>query len=216
MLRCMKVMQILLLAALAFAAASCCESGNDGPPAPSLRRGLLSDPESIDPHKARSTQAAEVLRDIGEGLVGYSATGTLVGGAAESWSISDDGLTYTFKIRDAARWSNGDAVTADDFVFSLRRLVDPATAAFYAQAVDTIVNAEQIIAGEMERSALGVTATEGNTLVISLQRPTPYLLSLLTHPSTFPVHPGSVAEHGNEFTQPENLLSNGAYKLEAW
>ncbi len=216
MLRCMKAMRTLLLAVLAFAAVSCGESGNDGPPAPTLRRGLVSDPESIDPHKARSTQAAEVLRDIGEGLVSYSATGTLVGGAAESWTISDDGLTYTFKIRDDARWSNGDAVTADDFVFSLRRLVDPATAAFYAQAVDTIVNAEQIIAGEMERSALGVTATDGNTLVITLQRPTPYMLSLLTHPSTFPVHPGSVAEHGNEFTQPENLLSNGAYKLEAW
>ena len=161
-------------------------------------------------------QAAEVLRDIGEGLVAYSATGELVGAAAESWSISDDGLTYTFKIRPEARWSNGDAVTAEHFVFSLRRLVDPATAAFYAQAIAAIVNAEAIIASEMAPSALGAEVIEDNALLITLERPMPYLLSLLTHPSTFPVHPGGVAAHGTAFTRPENLLSNGAYKLDAW
>jgi len=216
MLNGMKYLRILLLLAVAIVASACTEPGNVGPQVSTLHRGLSSDPESIDPHKARSTQAAEVLRDIGEGLVGYSATGTLVGAAAESWTISDDGLTYTFRIRDNARWSNGDPVTADDFVFSLRRLVDPATAAFYGQAVAAIVNADTILRGEAAPSELGVTATDRNTLVITLQQPTPYMLSLLTHPSTFPVHAGSLAEHGNEFTRPENLLSNGAYKLAAW
>ena len=216
MLNGMKYLRILLLLAVAIVASACTEPGNVGPQVSTLHRGLSSDPESIDPHKARSTQAAEVLRDIGEGLVGYSATGTLVGAAAESWTISDDGLTYTFRIRDNARWSNGDPVTADDFVFSLRRLVDPATAAFYGQAVAAIVNADKILRGEAAPSELGVTATDSNTLVITLQQPTPYMLSLLTHPSTFPVHAGSLAEHGNEFTRPENLLSNGAYKLAAW
>ena len=216
MLNGMKYLRILLLLAVAIVASACTEPGNVGPQVSTLHRGLSSDPESIDPHKARSTQAAEVLRDIGEGLVGYSATGTLVGAAAESWTISDDGLTYTFRIRDNARWSNGDPVTADDFVFSLRRLVDPATAAFYGQAVAAIVNADKILRGEAAPSELGVTATDRNTLVITLQQPTPYMLSLLTHPSTFPVHAGSLAEHGNEFTRPENLLSNGAYKLAAW
>ncbi|MDH4126725.1 MAG: ABC transporter substrate-binding protein, partial [Gammaproteobacteria bacterium] len=144
----MKYLRILLLLAVAIVASACTEPGNVGPQVSTLHRGLSSDPESIDPHKARSTQAAEVLRDIGEGLVGYSATGTLVGAAAESWTISDDGLTYTFRIRDNARWSNGDPVTADDFVFSLRRLVDPATAAFYGQAVAAIVNADTILRGE--------------------------------------------------------------------
>ena len=135
MLRSMKTFRIAFLVAACLAAGSCGESGNSGPPVSTLKRGLLADPESIDPHKARSTQAANILRDIGEGLVGYSASGELVGAAAESWTISDDGLSYEFKIRDNARWSNGDAVTAGDFVFALRRLVDPATAAFYAQAV---------------------------------------------------------------------------------
>jgi len=216
MLNAMKCFRALLLIAVAIVASSCGESGNDGLQVPTLHRGLSSDPESIDPHKARSTQAAEVLRDIGEGLVSYSATGTLVGGSAEAWTISDDGLTYTFRIRDNARWSNGDPVTADDFVFSLRRLVDPSTAAFYGQAVAAIVNADKIIRGEAAPSELGVTAKDNNTLVMTLQQPTPYLLSLLTHPSTFPVHAGSLAEHGKDFTRPENLLSNGAYKLAAW
>jgi len=220
MLRRMKVFRMVLLAALLLAAIGLVllrdENGGAEQQQSILHRGLSSDPESIDPHKARSVQAAEVLRDIGEGLVAYSATGELVGAAAESWSISDDGLTYTFKIRPEARWSNGDAVTAEHFVFSLRRLVDPATAAFYAQAIAAIVNAEAIIASEMPPSALGAEVIEDNALLIKLERPMPYLLSLLTHPSTFPVHPGGVAAHGTAFTRPENLLSNGAYKLDAW
>ncbi|MGI9270240.1 MAG: peptide ABC transporter substrate-binding protein [Woeseiaceae bacterium] len=215
----MKNFRILFLAALVavgVVTTSCGESGNDEPQASTLQRGLNADPESIDPHKARSTQAGVILRDIGEGLVSFSANGNLVAGVAESWSVSDDGLRYTFNIRENARWSNGDPVTAEDFVFSLRRLVDPATAAFYAQAVNAIVNADAITAGELPTSELGVEAIDSNTLLITLERPTPYMLSLLMSPSTFPVHAGSIAEHGSEFTRPENMLFNGAYKLEAW
>jgi oligopeptide transport system substrate-binding protein len=188
----------------------------DEPNASVLHRGLPADPESVDPQKARSTQAGDILRDIGEGLLGYSPTGELVPGAAESWSISDDGLIYTFDIRDDARWSNGDPLTADDFVFSLRRLVDPATAAFYANSIAVVANAEAIAAGELPPDQLGVEAIDDRTLVIRLARPTPYLLSLLTYPTTFPVHAGSIATHGDDFTRPGNLLSNGAYKLDAW
>ena len=191
------------------------DSGNDAPTVATLNRGLVSDPESIDPHKARSTQAAEVLRDIGEGLITYSANAELVGGVAESWEISEDGLIYTFKLRDNARWSNGDPVTAEDFVYSLRRLVDPATAAFYASAIAGIVNTTAIVAGELPPEELGASAPDSQTLVLTLEQPTPYLLSLLTHPSTFPVHRASVEQFGDDFTRPENLLSNGAYKLES-
>ena len=188
----------------------------DEPNTSVLHRGLPADPESVDPQKARSTQAGDVLRDIGEGLLGYSAAGDLVPGAAESWTISDDGLTYTFMLRDAARWSNGDPVTAGDFVYSLRRLVDPATAAFYASSIAVVDNAEAIIAGELPPDQLGVEAIDERTLVLRLARPAPYLLSLLTSPATFPVHAGSIGTHGEAFTRPGNLLSNGAYQLDAW
>ncbi len=181
-----------------------------------LQRGIPTDPESLDQHKARSTQAAEVLRDLGEGLLAYSPSGELVPAAAERWEISADGLTYTFYVRDAARWSNGDAVTAAHFVAGLRRLVTPATGAFYANLLSVLVNAPEIVAGELPPDALGAEAIDQQTLVLRLVRPTPYLLSLLTHPSTFPLHPATMAKHGDSFARPGNLLSNGAYVLEAW
>ncbi len=181
-----------------------------------LQRGLPSDPESLDQHKARSTQAAEVLRDIAEGLVAYSPDGELRPAAAESWDISDDGMTYTFHLRGDARWSNGDRVTAPHFVFALRRLVTPTTAAFYANMLADIVSASDIVAGKKPPEAMGVEAKDDLTLVMHLAQPTPYLLSLLTHPSTFPLHPRAVTEHGEGFAKPGNLLSNGAYVLDAW
>jgi ABC-type oligopeptide transport system substrate-binding subunit len=220
MLRAMNAIRTLLLLAMTAAAAltvySCSEPGPEAPAVPTLNRGLLADPESLDIHKARSTQAAEVQRDIGEGLLTYTAAGELAGGVAESWSVAADGRTYTFTLRDNARWSNGEPVTAEHFVFAFRRLVDPATAAFYAQAVGAIAGANDIISGGAAAEELGVSAPDEQTLVIQLEQPTPYLLNLLTHPSTFPLHPALLAEHGDGFTRPEFLLSNGAYRLVGW
>jgi oligopeptide transport system substrate-binding protein len=217
----MKKLRLLLvitvsLVAVAYAISSC--SGREDPHAglSVINRALSTEPESLDPQKGRSVQAADVLRDIGEGLVAYSASGDLVAAAAERWEISADGLTYTFHIRPEARWSNGDPVTAGDFVFGLQRLVDPKTAALYAAELANVVNATEIVAGEMPTSELGVTAVDDATLVISLLRPTPYLLSLLTHGSTFPVHRGTVMEHGDGFARAGSLLSNGAYVLVDW
>ncbi len=204
-----------LLAAIALLAVAAC---SDAPQDEGLvlHRGLSSEPESLDPHKARTTQAADVQRDIGEGLLSYSASGELVAGAAQSWEVSDDGRTYTFHLRPEARWSNGDAVIADHFVSSLRRLVTPETAAFYAQVLEDIVNAEDIVAGRKAPETLGVEAVDDLTLRLFLNEPVPYLLSLLTHPSTFPIHTGSMEQHGEAFVRPGNLLSNGAYVLEEW
>jgi ABC-type oligopeptide transport system substrate-binding subunit len=221
----MKTIRLLpvILATLAGAAVmlnACSNGGTDRESSPAgtpvLNRALSTEPESLDPQKSRSVQAADVLRDIGEGLVSYTAAGDLVPGTAERWEIAEDGLSYTFRIRADAHWSNGDAVTAADFVHGLRRLVDPATAAFYAAELGNVVNAEAIVAGETDPAELGVAAADERTLVISLVRPTPYLLSLLTHPSTFPVHRGSVEQHGAQFARAGKLLSNGAYVLADW
>jgi len=119
-------------------------------------------------------------------------------------------------LRPDARWSNGDSVTAEDFVYSFRRLVDPATAALYVKSVDSIENASAIMAGELPPEALGVSASASHELRIRLVHAVPYFLSLLTHPSTFPVHPGSVEEHGDAHARAGNHVSNGAYKLVAW
>ena len=181
-----------------------------------LQRGLPSDPETLDAQKARSVQAAEVLRDLGEGLLGYSPSGELVPAAAERWEISDDGLVYRFHLRPTARWSNGDALVAEHFVLGMQRLVVPATAAFYAQMINAVENAAAIVRGELPPGSLGVTATDAHTLEIRLERPTPYVLALLTHPSTFPAHPASLEAHGDAFARPGRLVSNGPFSLDAW
>jgi oligopeptide transport system substrate-binding protein len=212
----MKSTRFLLLLAVLSVVVVCGCSGDAPDTGVVLQRGLPTDPESLDQHKARSAQAAEVLRDIGEGLVGYSPTGELVPAAAERWDMSADGLTYTFHLREQARWSNGDKVEAGHFVFGLRRLVAPATGAFYANMLAAVVNAPEIVSGDLPVESLGVEALDDSTLVFNLARPTPYLLSLLTHPSTFPLHPASVADHGDRFARPGRLVSNGAYALDAW
>ena len=181
-----------------------------------LHRGNGAEPESLDPHKSRSIQASDVLRDIGEGLVGYSSDGEMIAAAAERWEISEDGRQYDFWLRPEARWSNGETVTAEQFVYSFRRLVNPETAAFYAQALSDIENAAEIIAGDETPDSLGVEAVDEFHVRIRLANAIPYFLGLLTHPSAFPVHPPSIEEHGDAFAKAGNLLSNGAYKLDAW
>jgi oligopeptide transport system substrate-binding protein len=181
--------------------AACSCSDQSGRTANTLQRAIPTDPETLDQHKARTTQAADILRDLGEGLVGYSADGELMPAAATGWDVSDDGLTYTFHLREGARWSNGDPVVAAHFVAGVERLVDPETAAFYAEFLADVSDIE---------------AVDELTLVLTLSQPTPYMLSLLTHPATFPIHPPSVAEHADGFARPGKLVSNGAYRLDAW
>lgn len=180
-----------------------------------LHRGLGAEPESLDPHKSRSMEAGDVQRDVGEGLTGYSAEGQLEPRAAERWAVSEDGRTYTFWLRPEARWSNGETVTASDFVYSFRRLVDPRTAAFYSQSVIDVDNARAIVAGDLPPEALGVSAPDEFRLVIRLEDPVPYFLALLTHPSMFPVHRESV-ESGETYARPGSFVTNGAYHLVGW
>lgn len=176
------------------------------------------DPETLDAHKTSTVSEAHLLRDLSEGLLIHDAQGRLAAGVAESWSSGADGKVYTFKLRGAAKWSNGEPVTAEDFVFSLRRIMEPATGAKYATVLYPIRNAEKINKGSdgLKPEALGVRATDARTLEITLERPTPYFLELLTHQSGLPLHPASVARHGKDFTRPENWVSNGAYVLKEW
>src|SRR5215207_5225172 len=127
-------------------------------------RGNSADPESLDPHKTSTVYEAHILRDIFEGLVMQDSKSDLIPGAAESWTLSDDGKTYTFKIRADAVWSNGDPVTAEDFVYSFRRLEDPATGAEYASMLYVIKNGEAVNTGAMKPEEIGVKAIDATTL----------------------------------------------------
>ena len=211
-----RAVSMTVVAALCMLLAGCSDRDGDENAPSVLNRSLGSEPGSLDMQVARTNQAFTVLRDIGEGLTGYAANGELVAAAAASWEISGDRLEYRFKLRPEARWSNDSPVTADDFVFSLRRLVDPATASAYAQFLVDIENADAISKGDAAVESLGVFANGKHELLIRLVRPVPYFLSLLTHTSTFPVYPPSLATHGDNFVKPGNLVSNGAYKLDGW
>ena len=204
----------LVLAFACVGLAAC--SAPDHDDVQTLNRGIEAEPESLDFHKARSTAAGDVQRDLGEGLTGYTPGGALVARAAERWEVSEDGRDYTFFLRGDARWSNGQPVTAEDFVYSFRRLVDPATASFYSQSVSDIENAAAIIAGSKALEELAVTAAGDHELKVRLARPTPYFLALLTHPSMFPVHRASVEQHGDAHARPGSLVTNGAYTLVVW
>ena len=181
-----------------------------------LRRGNGPEPDSLDPQRARTDAAMNILRDLFEGLTAIGPDGEPVPAAAESWTVSDDGREYVFQLRDGLRWSNGDALLAEHYLAGMRRLVDPATASQYAQVLEPVVNAAAITRGEQPPSALGVEAEGPRQIRIRLEHPAPYILGLLAHPSTFPVHGPSLEAHGAEFTRPGNLVSNGAFVLEDW
>ena len=181
-----------------------------------LHRGNGSEAESLDPQAARSEAALTIARDLFEGLTSIDASGRAVLAAADRYAVSADGRRYEFHLRSNLRWSNGDAVLAGDFVFAWRRLVDPATAAPYAQMLSPVRNAASIIAGTGAAPSLGVRAPDRSTLVVELERPAPYFLNLLAHPGTFPLHRASVAALGVRFAKPDALVSNGAYRVSRW
>ncbi|MGH8461667.1 MAG: peptide ABC transporter substrate-binding protein [Stenotrophobium sp.] len=181
-----------------------------------LRRGNGPEPETLDPGKADGVQTSNVLRDLYQGLTDEAPDGAIVPGVAQSWDISADKKTYTFHLRDDACWSNGAPVTAQDFVAGLRRSADPATGSDYSQILTPILNAEAVTAGKLPPSALGVEALDDHTLRIQLKGPTPYLLGLLTHATTYPVYRPALAKYGIRAFRPEHLVGNGAYKIVQW
>ena len=147
-------------------------------------RGNSADPESLDPHKTSTVYEGHILRDLFQGLVMQDAKAELIPGAAESWTVSDDGKVYTFKLRPDAVWSNGDAVTAHDFVYSFQRLLNPETAAEYAgHALPDQGRQGGEWTPRPHPKPWAVKAIDDKTLEITLNAPTPYFLEMLTHHS---------------------------------
>ena len=177
-------------------------------------RGNDTDPSTLDHHLTSTVAEGHLMRDLYESLVVQDANAEITPGVAESWEISDDGLVYTFKLRENAMWSNGDPVKASDFVFAYQRIQNPETAAPYANILYPIKNAEAINTQGMALEELGAVAIDDNTLEITLEQPTPYFLELLTHQTGLPLHQASVEEHGDQYTRAGNMVTNGAYMLE--
>ncbi len=185
-------------------------------PERALHRPMVAEPESLDPEKFSGQPEAIVAEDLFEGLLTRSPTGDPIPGVALSWETSSDGRAWTFHLRPDEAWSNGDRLTAEDFVYSFRRQVDPKTASPYAAALLPLAGADAIIAGKVPPPTLGVEAVDPATLRITLAEPTPWLLALLTHHSFYPVPRKAIEAAGDQWTRPGNMLSNGAYMMSAW
>jgi oligopeptide transport system substrate-binding protein len=186
------------------------------PGAQILKRGNGAEPRTLDPHRAISAPSLNILRDLFEGLVGTAPDGTPVPGVAERWDTSSDGLSWRFELRADARWSNGERVTASDFVAGLRRALDPATESAAAGLLMPILHARAVMTRQMPPEELGVEALDERTLLIQLAAPTPWLLELLSHPVSSPLYRPALEQHGEQFARAGRLISNGPFYLAEW
>ena len=197
------------------------ESGN--------REGILhfgnsNEPQGLDPHVVTGIYEYRIMLSLFEGLLTLNPyTLEVEPGAAESWTVSDDGLIYTFTLRKDGKWSNGDPVTASDFVWSWWRTLQPALGNLYVFMLFPVENAERYFNQEInDFSEVGVKALDDYTLRVELANPTPYFLQLMAHHSTWPVHRPTIEKFGQpdesytQWTRPGNLVGNGAFVLTEW
>ena len=201
---------ILALAAIAFALSAQAET---------LVRGLTTPPATLDPHYFHGTHEASVLKDLFEGLVVQDEYGLPVPGAAETWQVSDDGLTWTFTLRENLKWSDGTPLTSGDFLYSFRRLADPQSQAKYSWYLQLsgVVNSSEVAEGKLKPEALGVSAPDSTTLIIQLQEPRSWFPAMMTFPSFLPVPRHAIENCGENWPVKESCaVSNGAYRFVNW
>lgn len=180
-----------------------------------LRVASMGEPASLDPHKVSGVWENDVVGDMFVGLTTEDPNAEAIPGIAKSWTVTDGGKTYTFKLRES-KWSDGKRFTAHDFVYSLRRILLPETAAEYASLLYIIKGAEAVNTGKAAADTLGVKAVDDLTLEIKLTGPAPYFLAQLTHYTAYPVPKHVIEKHGKAWTKPENMVVNGPYKLVEW
>lgn len=203
----------LLLAGIMLLGFSGCGEDEPHPEAEIIEYTLQSEPVTLDPQIADDYSGIILVRNLFEGLVRESGDG-IVGGMAESWDISDDGLTYTFHLFDSTRWSNGDPVTADDFVFGLTRTLDPQTHSDNAPDLFPIKNGQAFAAGKVGADSLGLRAVDEKTLEITLEYATDNLLTVLTYPAAMPCQEKFfLSAKGKYGKEPELLITNGPFGI---
>lgn len=176
-------------------------------------RGELGDPGSLDPHKATTLIESNILDELFEGLVTLDARGEIIPGVASSWTVDPSGTVYDFRLRADAKWSNGDRVAPQDFVFALRRLMAPRTGAPYANILYTLKNAERINKGKLPVEDLGARALDETTLEITLEQAAPYFISQLAHMTAKPLHQRSIEAFGSDFVRPAHMVTDGPFML---
>ena len=180
-----------------------------------LARGNGAEPDTLDPHKASGNWENNIIGDMFIGLMTDGPDGGAVPGTAESISASPDGLTYRFKLREHT-WSDGEPVTAHDYVYSFRRMANPKTAAQYVSILYPMKNMQEAASGQVPPEAVGARALDDHTLELTFRYQVPYIRELLTHYTTFAVPRHVVEKYGEKWTRPEHIVVNGPYILKEW
>ena len=185
-------------------------------PTQTMTRNNGSEPETLDPALAQSVGANNIIRDLFEGLTANDSAGRIVPGVAQSWKQAD-ALTWVFKLRENAKWSNGDPVTAQDFVYGIRRFLDPKTASNYATTFGIfLANGKEVAQGKKPPAEIGVKALDKFTLEVKTAFPVSFLPSLMSNNNLGAIHQASLEKFGKDWTKPGNLVSNGAFVLKEW
>lgn len=182
-----------------------------------LRIGQTGEPDSLDPHMAVTGPAVVVVNDLFEGLLTLDAAGEVRPGAAAHYEVSPDATLYTFTLRENLRWSNGESIDAEDFVYAFRRMADPQTAGTaLAVNIDLVRHGRAVLQGERSPKDLGVRALDRRTLEVQLEHPAPYFPSILATAAFAPVPRQVIETHGRLWTRPGTLVSNGPFRLVDW
>lgn len=215
LISCKQLIAVLIAGAFSPAFAAGIPAGSQLASVQEIVRHIKDEPASLDPMKAVGLPEVQVMRDLFEGLTNQDAHGQIVPGVALSWS-SNDNKTWIFTLRKDARWSNGDPVSAQDFVYSWQRLVDPKSSspsAWFA-ALSGIDNADAITKGQMSAGKLGVVAIDVSHLKVTLSRPLPWFPAMVANAALYPVPQKVIEQYGNDWTAPGKLVGNGAYQLQ--
>jgi oligopeptide transport system substrate-binding protein len=181
-----------------------------------LRFAIGAEPQTLDPRKATGIPESLVDEQIFEGLCALDAHGNPIPGVAKSWDISPDGLTYTFHLRDNAKWSNGDPVTAQDFEYAWKTALSPQLASEYAEQLYYIKNGEKYNKGQVGADQVGVKAVNDKTLVVKLEKPTAYFLTLMAFHTYYPVDKKVAEAHPDWAANPKTIIGNGPFKMKSW
>jgi oligopeptide transport system substrate-binding protein len=181
-----------------------------------LDRANGNEPDTLDPQKYELLSENNILRDLFEGLTTQGPDNKIEPGQAESWTVSEDGLVWTFRLREGLKWSDGVALMADDFVAGMRRSADPATGAKMPEIIYKFENARAILAGKMTPDMLGVSAPDARTVVVRLAERSPLIPEIMSNNLCAPIPRHVIEKVGDAWVKPGNMVSNGAYTLAAW
>ncbi|MGL6229941.1 peptide ABC transporter substrate-binding protein [Aeromonas rivipollensis] len=181
-------------------------------------RNIGTEPASIDPQMVEESAGSDIVNDLFEGLYTLDGDGKLQAAGALGYELDDTGTIYTFKLRPDAKWSNGEPVTAADYVYGWQRAADPKNASNYAWFIELtgVANASEVVQGKKSPDALGIKALDDHTLQITLKAPVPFFLKTLSHYTTFPAPRATIEKFGHEWVKPGNIVSNGAFALKEW